>query len=202
MTPYEAKPVFVHPTCDVHPRAVLGADVRVWNWSQIREGAVIGAETVVGQMAYIGVDVHIGRGCRIMQKVVIDTGVEIGDAVFVGPFVTFTNDDRPRAWTTRDLTRIRWQVGDGATLGASAVVLPDRHVGHHAFVAASSTVTRNVPPHALVLGSPARIAGWVCEQGHRMEPGRTTEAGTERTCQECGVEVLIPRDWEEGRWCP
>jgi UDP-2-acetamido-3-amino-2,3-dideoxy-glucuronate N-acetyltransferase len=195
-------PVFVHPTCDVHPQAMLGADVRVWNWSQIREGAVIGAGTVVGQMAYIGVDVHIGRDCRLMQKVVIDTGVEIGDAVFVGPFVTFTNDDRPRAWLTRDLTGVRWQVGDGATLGASAVVLPDRHVGHHAFVAASSTVTRNVPPHALVLGAPARIAGWVCEQGHRMEPGHTTEAGTEQACPECGFEVLIPRDWEEGRWCP
>jgi UDP-2-acetamido-3-amino-2,3-dideoxy-glucuronate N-acetyltransferase len=197
-----AERVFVHPTCDVHPSVILGDDVRVWNWSQIREGAVIGAGTVVGQGAYIGVDVHIGRDCRLMPKATIDTGVEIGDAVFVGPFVIFTNDDGPRAWLTRDLTGVRWQVGDGATLGASAIFLPDRHVGHHAFVAAGATVTRNVPPHALVVGSPARIAGWVCEQSHRMEPGHTTKAGAEHTCQECGFEVLIPRDWEEGRWCP
>lgn len=197
----KAKP-FIHPTCDVSPLATIGPGSKIWNWSQIREGAVIGSDTTVGQMAYIGVNVKIGDRCRIMPKAGFDTGVVIGNDVFVGPYVAFANDSSPRAWTTRDLKGIRWVVEDGATLGAHVVVLPDVDIGHHAFVAAHSTVIRNVSPHAFVAGSPARLVGWVCTDGHRMKFLEETAEGEVYVCSETAEKVVILNEWRAGRWQP
>jgi len=190
--------VFVHPTCDVSPRATLGPGTKVWNWCQIREGAVIGSDTVIGQLVYIGVNVIIGDRCRVMPKAALDTGVEVKNDVFIGPYSLFINDPCPRAWSTRDLTGIRWVVEDGASLGASVVVLPDVRIGHHALVAAHSTVNRDVAPHALVSGSPARRVGWVCREAHRMRLVRKLDEGALYACTEMGHEVIILDEWLRG----
>ena len=189
------RPPFVHPTCDVSPRATLGPGAKIWNWSQIREGAVIGSDTVIGQLVYIGVDVIIGDRCRVMPKASLDTGVEVRNDVFIGPYSAFANDASPRAWSTRNLTGIRWVVEEGASVGAYVVVLPDVHIGHHALVAAHSTVSRDVPPHALVAGSPARRVGWVCREAHRMKLVRKLEEGALYACTEMGHEVIVLDEW-------
>jgi acetyltransferase-like isoleucine patch superfamily enzyme len=191
---------FIHPTCDVSPRAIIGAGTKIWNWSQIREDVVIGSNTTVGQMVYLGVRVRIGDRCRVMPKVGIDTGAEIGNDVFIGPYAIFTNDDSPRAWSTRDLRGVRWVVEDGASVGANVVVLPNVSIGHHALVAAHSTVSRDVPPHALVCGSPARRVGWVCTEGHRMRLVREVPEGAWYACPRGDRDVLVLNEWRQGRW--
>lgn len=191
--PSHKKP-FIHPTADVSPLAKIGPGVAIWNWTQIREGAVIGAGTTIGQSVYVGVDVVIGQRCRIMGKDALDTGVEIGDDVFIGPYTVFTNDSSPRAWSRRNLKGIRWFVREGASLGSHVVVLPDVCIGHHAMVTAHSVVSREVPPHALMCGSPARRVGWVCTEGHPARRAGVERGGTRYVCPE-GHEVLILDSW-------
>jgi len=201
-TAEKSKRPFVHPSCDVSPEAHIGSGTQVWNWSQIREGAIIGADGIVGQMTYIGPGVKIGDRCRILSKVGIDKGVEIGNDVFLAPYVVFTNDNAPRAWKTRDLTGIRWYVEDGASLGAHVVVLPEVSIGHHAMIGAHSTVTRNVPPHALAIGSPARLVGWVSTEGYRMEKVEQLPGGELWVCRLTDEEIEIPQEWLHGKWRP
>jgi UDP-2-acetamido-3-amino-2,3-dideoxy-glucuronate N-acetyltransferase len=186
---------FVHPTCDISPRARIGSGTKIWNWTQIREGVEIGRDNTIGQLVYIGVDVRIGDRCTIMPKACMDTGVEIGNDVFIGPFVALTNDTSPRAWTRRDMSGIRWKVEDGASLGSSVVVLPEVCIGHHALVAAHATVSRNVPPHAFVCGSPARRAGWVCTEGHLMCLIEERKDGALYACPDMGHEMMILDEW-------
>jgi acetyltransferase-like isoleucine patch superfamily enzyme len=144
---------------------------------------------------YIGVDVIIGDRCRVMPKASLDTGVEIRNDVFIGPFSVFTNDASPRAWSTRDLTGIRWVVEEGASVGAFVVVLPEVNIGHHALVAAHSVVNHDVPPHALMAGSPARRVGWVCTEAHCMRLVRKLDQGSLYACTQMGHEVIIPDEW-------
>ncbi len=195
-----SKQTFIHPTCDISPHASIGSGTKIWNWSHVREGASVGSDNVIGDLVYIDVDVKIGDRCRLMPKVSIGSGVEIGNDVFVGPNVVFANDPSPRAWTKRDLTGIRWVVEDCASIGTNVVVLPDVNIGHHALIAPQSTVNRDVPPHALVFGSPVRHVGWVCTQGHRMKPVREVADGAIYACEKTGEEVLILRAWIEGKW--
>lgn len=189
---------FIHPTAEVSPRARLGTGVRVWNWAQIREYAMIGTGTIIGQLVYIGVGVRIGERCKIMPKAALDTGVELRDEVFVGPGVLFTNDPLPRAWAKRDLSGVRWVVGRGASLGAGVIVLPNVNIGRYAMIGAHVMLHRSVPPHALVCGSPARRIGWVCKEGHVMYPARQVYGGTIYACLQNGDEVFIPEKWR--RW--
>jgi len=197
-----SEPTFIHPTADVSPLAKIGAGTQVWNWSQIRERAVIGRDTIIGQMTYIGVEVVIGDRCRVMPKTAIDTGTVIGSDVFIGPHCLFPNDTTPRAWSTRDMQGVRWYVEDGVSFAADVIVLPDVSVGHHAFVAVRAIVNKDVPPHALMIGTPARRHGWVSTAGHPMHMVRETDAGDLYVCPRTGEEVLILQEWKEGRWRP
>ncbi len=182
----------IHPTAEVSPRARIGARTRIWNHAQVREGAVIGDDCVIGKGVYIDRDVVIGRAAKVQNYVSIYRGVRLGDGVFVGPHVTFTNDLYPRAVTPDGvpLTEDDWElvetvVEDGASIGAGAVVRCGVTIGRWAMVGAGSVVVRDVPAHALVAGNPARLMGYVCECGRPMTPaGR----GSLWSCGACGRE--------------
>lgn len=169
--------VFIHASAHVSEGAVIGRGTKVWINSQIREGAVIGERCIISKDTYIDANVKIGSGVKIQNGVSVYHGVEIGDDVFVGPNATFTNDRVPRAfnadWKVSETT-----VGRGASIGANATVVCGHAIGEYAMVAAGSVVTKDVPPHALVLGNPARMAGYVCRCGHRLD--------AEGKCPECG----------------
>lgn len=158
---------FVHPTAEVDPDATLGDGVMVWNWSKVCRGAVVGDGTKIGQAVYVDRNVSIGQRSKIQNGVSVYTGVTIGDDVFVGPNVTFTNDKVPRAHNT-EWSITPTVVEDGASIGAAAVIVCGVTLGRNCLIAAGALVTRDVPPHALVMGQPARVVDYVTRSGRRL----------------------------------
>ncbi len=177
---------YVHPTALVEEGAEVGDDTRVWHHAQVRTRARIGARCIVGKGAFVDFDVVIGDDSKLQNYACVSHGVKLGRGVFVGPHVVFTNDVRPRA-TSPDFTPLRdgdWMVGettvgDGASIGANATILPGVRIGAWALVGAGAVVTRDVPAFALVVGSPARRIGWVCRCAARVDE-------VTRTCAKCG----------------
>lgn len=179
---------YVHPSAEVSPDAIVGSGVRIWNEAQVRERAQIGTDTIISKNVYVGPDVRIGRNCKIQNNVSVYTGVTLEDGVFVGPHVCFTNDRVPRAInqngtmkSENDWEIIPTTVAFGASIGAHSVLLPGVRVGVFSMVGAGSVVTKDVPDHALVLGAPARIVGYVCACGARL----TMINGTSGHCSVC-----------------
>jgi UDP-2-acetamido-3-amino-2,3-dideoxy-glucuronate N-acetyltransferase len=162
----------IHPSADVSPQAIIGAGTRVWHQAQVREGAQIGENCIIGKGVYIDFDVGIGNNVKIQNGACIYHGSAVEDGVFIGPGVILTNDKVPRAINPDGSlkTDADWQLSPisierGASIGAGAVVLPGVRVGEFAMVGAGAVVTRDVPAHALVYGSPACWRGYVCRCG-------------------------------------
>lgn len=159
--------VFVHPTANVSPQAVIGQGTKIWINVQIREKAVIGDNCIISKDVYIDHAVKIGNRCKIQNSVSVYHGVEIGDEVFVGPNVAFTNDRVPRAFSTEwKITPTR--VESGASIGANSTIVCGITIGEYAMVAAGSVVTKDVPPFTLVMGNPARAVARIDKAGNRI----------------------------------
>ena len=158
----------IHPTAEVSADAVVGDGSRVWHWAQIRERAHVGENCVIGKDVYVDSDVRIGNDCKVENFATIYRGVTIGNRVFVGPHVCFTNDLYPRA-VSPDWHLVETKVQDGASVGANASIVCGITIGKNAMVAAGAVVTKDVPPHGLVAGGPAKLIGWVCECGRPLD---------------------------------
>jgi UDP-2-acetamido-3-amino-2,3-dideoxy-glucuronate N-acetyltransferase len=159
---------FVHASAEVEPGAELGAGSKIWRFCHVMGGARIGRDSSLGQGCYVGPGVQVGSRVRVQNNVSLYAGVELEDDVFVGPSVVFTNVLRPRAFISQKDAFARTLVRRGATLGANATVLPGVTVGAYAFVGAGAVLTRDAPDFALMLGTPARRAGWVSRSGERL----------------------------------
>lgn len=161
---------FVHDKALVEKGAVIGSGSRVWAFAHILKGAVVGRACNICDYVFIEGGAVLGDHVTVKNGVQIYEGVEAEDDVFLGPGCVFTNDLYPRAGLKRAKeswfrkTRIR----KGATIGAGAVILCGLTVGRYAFVAAGALVTRDVPAHALVLGTPARFHAWICRCGRPL----------------------------------
>jgi UDP-2-acetamido-3-amino-2,3-dideoxy-glucuronate N-acetyltransferase len=158
---------FAHPSAAVDQGAEIGEGTRIWHFSHVSPGARIGSGCVLGQNVYVG-NVRIGNGVKIQNNVSVYDGVELEDGVFCGPSCVFTNVKNPRAEVERKHEFRPTRVRRGATIGANATVLCGLTVGEYAFVGAGAVVTEDVPPHALVVGAPARVVGSMCACGERL----------------------------------
>ncbi|MGY1831487.1 acyltransferase [Geodermatophilus sp. SYSU D01180] len=169
----------------VHPLGLcesddVGPGTRIWAWAHVLPGARVGADCNVCDHAFVEGGARLGDRVTVKNGVLVFDGVEVGDDVFLGPGVVFTNDLRPRAHVKKGPDALLpTVVEDGVTLGAGTVVVCGTRIGRHAFAAAGSVVTRDVPAHAFVAGNPARQRGWVCACGERLDD--------DLTCPACGT---------------
>lgn len=162
----------IAPNADVDPNARVAPSARIWGYAQIREDAVVGEECVIGRGAYIDKGVIVGDRCKVQNQALLYEPAVLEDGVFVGPAAVLTNDSFPRAVnpdgslkSAADWNQVGVTLRTGASIGARAVVLGGVEIGSWALVAAGSVVTRDVAPHALVAGTPARRIGWVGTRG-------------------------------------
>jgi acetyltransferase-like isoleucine patch superfamily enzyme len=193
--------VYIHPTAEVSPDASVGVGTRIWRQAHVREHAVIGGHCNIGKGVYVDAHVWIGSNVKIQNHVSVFEGVTLEDGVFVGPHVCFTNDLFPRAITrdgslksSKDWTITPTLVKYGASLGAGAIIRCGVTIGEFALVGAGAVVTRDVPPHALVLGNPARQRGYVCHCARPLTDVREEVGRLIGKCEECGqVEILYAK---------
>jgi UDP-2-acetamido-3-amino-2,3-dideoxy-glucuronate N-acetyltransferase len=165
-------------------RKRTGAPATIHPPSVVADGALLGTDVVVGAFCFVAKGAVVGNGTRIQSHTSVWDGVELGQDVFVGPAVVFTNVRHPRAAFPRAPSWDRTVVEDGATLGAGAKLVAPVRIGRCAMVGAGAVVTRDVPAHAIVAGNPARIVGWACECGETVARGEKMPAGAD--CAKCG----------------
>jgi len=174
----------IHPSAIVDEGAVLGDGCRVWHFVHISAGARIGTDCSFGQNVYVGNDVRIGNRVKIQNNVSVYDAVTLEDEVFCGPSMVFTNVYNPRAAVARKGEYRRTLVKRGATLGANCTLVCGITIGEFAFVGAGAVVNRDVPDFALMLGVPARQAGWMSRFGERLALPLQGEA--EAVCRHTG----------------
>ncbi len=158
----------IHPTATVDDGAEIGAGTKVWHYCHVMSGARIGRGCILGQNVFVSRGAVVGDRVKIQNNVSVYEGVILEDEVFCGPSMVFTNVVTPRAFIERKSEYQPTRVGRGATLGANCTVLCGHDIGAYALVGAGAVVTREVPPHALMLGVPACRAGWVCRCGETL----------------------------------
>jgi UDP-2-acetamido-3-amino-2,3-dideoxy-glucuronate N-acetyltransferase len=173
---------FVHDSSYVDPGAVIGDGTKVWHFSHIMPGAVIGERCNLGQNVVVMPGTRIGNNVKIQNNVSIYEGVTLEDDVFCGPSCVFTNVMNPRSHVSRKHEYLPTLVRRGATIGANATVVCGVTLGEYAFIGAGAVVTADVPAFALMLGVPARQAGWMCQCGVRLD----VAAGSAH-CAGCGA---------------
>lgn len=160
---------FVHPSSFVDAGAVVGAGTKIWHFSHVMSGAVIGERCNLGQNVVVMSGTRLGNNVKVQNNVSIYEGVTLEDDVFCGPSCVFTNVLNPRSHVSRKHEYRPTLVGRGASIGANATVVCGVSLGQYAFVGAGAVVTRDVPAFALVVGSPARQIGWMCQCGERLK---------------------------------
>jgi len=194
---------FAHPSAIIDEPCQIGAGTKVWHFCHVMKDSVLGERCILGQNVFVANGVRVGDNCKIQNNVSLYTGCILEDDVFCGPSCVFTNVTNPRSQILRhdkyETTRIR----RGASIGANATIVCGVTLGRYSFVAAGAVITKDIPDYALVMGVPARVAGWISRHGHRLE--EKNQEG-EWICPESGwryreVEPDVVRclDWPEDK---
>ena len=158
----------VHPTALVDTGAIIGDETRIWHWTHVCAGAVIGNGCSLGQNVFVGNKVRIGDNVKIQNNVSVYDNVTLEDDVFCGPSMVFTNVYNPRSAVSRKDEYMDTVVRRGATLGANCTIVCGVEIGEYAFVGAGAVVNTDVPAFSLMLGVPARRMGWMSRFGERL----------------------------------
>lgn len=197
-------PIRIHPTADVSPKANIGEGTSIWHHAQVREDVSIGQNCIIGKGVYIDAGVHIGNNVKIQNYVSVYHGVTIDDGVFIGPHVCFTNDLKPRAINpdgslkaADDWTLSKTLIRQGAALGANSTIRCGITIGKWSMLGSGSVTTKDIPDYGLAWGNPARVHGFVCPCGERVDKVSQDIDYVIAECPSCKQKVyIIKKDWE------
>jgi UDP-2-acetamido-3-amino-2,3-dideoxy-glucuronate N-acetyltransferase len=181
------KEYFAHETAVIDDNCTIGKGTRIWHFTHIMSESVIGENCNLGQNVVVSPGVILGNNVKVQNNVSIYTGVKCEDDVFLGPSMVFTNIVNPRSAVIRRDHYLETLVGKGATIGANATVVCGNPIGKYSFIGAGAVVTKEVKPYSLVIGNPARHAGWMSEYGHKLRFDDNGEA----ECPESGDRYRI-----------
>lgn len=159
---------FAHPSAIIDEGCKIGAGTKIWHFSHIMPGCVIGEKCNIGQNVVVSPDVVLGKNVKVQNNVSIYTGVICDDDVFLGPSMVFTNVINPRSAVLRRDQYMKTHVKRGASVGANATIVCGNDLGMYCLIGAGAVVTKEVPDFALVVGNPSKQIGWVSEYGHRL----------------------------------
>lgn len=191
MTPHN---FYAHPTAVVESEDI-GEGTRIWHFAHVRERSRIGKNCIIGKSSYIDTGVVIGNNVKIQNFVSVYKGVIIEDDVFVGPSVTFTNDEYPRAYSWSDEQVVATNVKKGASIGAGSVIICGNELGEYCMIGAGSVVTRDISPYTLVYGNPARYRGIVCKCGCKLTEIQSENEHSVYYACECGETIEVLKEW-------
>jgi UDP-2-acetamido-3-amino-2,3-dideoxy-glucuronate N-acetyltransferase len=161
--------VYVHPSAYADPGCSIGGGTRIWHFSHVMAGAMIGQDCTIGQNVFVAAGAKIGNHVKIQNNVSVYEGVELEDEVFCGPSCVFTNVKNPRSEVSRRHEYSTTRVRRGASLGANSTVICGADLGRYSLLGAGAVVSGKHPDYALLLGVPARQVSWVSRHGHRLE---------------------------------
>ena len=176
---------FAHETACIDDGADVGAGTRIWHFSHVMPGAVIGRKCNIGQNVVVSPGCRIGDNVKIQNNVSVYTGVILEDDVFCGPSMVFTNVVNPRSHIERKSEYQETLVRRGASIGANATVVCGRTLGEYCFVGAGAVVTHDVPDYGLVVGNPARLRGYVCYCGEKLDFSDDLDEAGDCCCRAC-----------------
>lgn len=159
---------FAHPTAVIDEGCEIGNGTKVWHFSHLMPGCIIGENCNIGQNVVVSPKVKIGNNVRVQNNVSIYEGVICEDDVFLGPSMVFTNVFNPRSAVSRKHQYMPTLVKKGASIGANATIICGNEIGEFSFIGAGAVVTKPVSAYALVIGNPAKQAGWMSEYGHKL----------------------------------
>ncbi|HPB12637.1 MAG: DapH/DapD/GlmU-related protein [Bacteroidales bacterium] len=181
------KEYFAHETAVIDDGVNIGKGTKIWHFSHIMTGSVIGKNCNIGQNVVISPGVKLGNNVKVQNNVSVYTGVICEDDVFLGPSMVFTNVVNPRSAVNRRDKYEETLVEKGATIGANATIVCGHKIGRFAFIGAGAVVTKDVKPYSLVVGNPARHTGWMSEYGHKLN----FDAGGFAVCPESGEKYSL-----------
>src|ERR1041384_50395 len=181
------KKYFVHESSYVDEPCEIGEGTKIWHFSHVMAGSRIGRNCNIGQDVVVSPRVVMGNHGQIENTVAADTGVEVGRVVFCGRSMVFTNVTNPRSHVSRKDEYRRPRVKRGASIGANATIVCGNPIGRYAFIGAGAVVTRDVPDHAMVVGNPGRVFGWMCKCGIKLDLSRELQKAEEAACAACGA---------------
>ena len=164
-----SKKYFIHESSYVDEPCEIGDGTKIWHFSHIMSGCKIGMNCNIGQNVVISSQVELGNNVKIQNNVSVYTGVVCEDDVFLGPSCVFTNVINPRSHISRKNEYRKTLLKSGCSIGANSTIVCGHTVGKYALIGAGSVVTKDVPDYALVKGNPARVSGYVCCCGEKLD---------------------------------
>lgn len=180
---------WVHESSYIGNKAVIGEGTKIWQFCNILNDSEIGKNCLIGQNVFIENGVKIGNNVKIKNNISLYSGVECEDDVFLGPSCVFTNVLNPRSFIERKHEFRKTLIKRGATIGANVTIVCGNTVGEYALIGAGSVITKDVPAYALMIGNPARLKGYVCQCGEKLQKEENIFS-----CKRCGKKYKLNND--------